>query len=66
MLRSRDAAVRSRLTFVVDAVISVVSSSSAVVVRPDVVLIGCNPDESKVEGVRVLDLELDPENETVG
>src|SRR5271155_4550657 len=37
---------------------TVVNVSSAFVLTPDVMVIGCNPDENKVEGVRVFDLMI--------
>ena len=58
LLRRRDEAVRSKLTIAVDAKTTVVTNSSAVVLRPDVVVVGCNPDETNLEGVHVFELMI--------
>jgi hypothetical protein len=49
-------AIRSMLTLGVEAVTAVATSSSPVAQRPDIVAIECSPDEIRVTGIRVVEL----------
>ena len=58
MLSVRAEAVRSRLTVVIEAATTVVNSSSVLALTPRMVVAGCNPDETKLCGVPVLDRKM--------